>query len=350
MKTRRLFFLILMGFFCLINPLYGQNNPIETDTLSKLNAYRERIKIALDSNTSATKPKKSDKADDEESYQVFAKKILKRLDQLENDLKKKSKKQPGKVLKAEVIKKSLFDVLPSQTIAKFKFNVGPMVPTEGTGEQDVPVTGTILNRFVTPNNISLHVGLRCSFGGNATGNSAVDRAIIYITEISCVKDDGYIWRFPRLEDMSEGNYIGWVAGDKDLKGNPDNYYGVAGLPVSRKGNLILARAILQSLGDYAFYMAEAETSEELAADQSGNVSTLKNVTGNKNKYLIGKSLGQTVLPQLNEILSDLIRKSLTYLYIQAGTSAYIVFNTEIDISGLLKKVSVTDLPFEYDAL
>jgi hypothetical protein len=244
------------------------------------------------------------------------------------------------------VQSSISQHLPSRSYVKIRFLTGPVAPATGLRGGNEPVTAILINRFVTPDNISINIGKSCRMGGIAHGNAPMSRIFIDATEIVCVKKDGTIWRFPK--ELNSTKSIGYIGGNLDLNMIEDNYMGIAAKKVSNEGSLLLLKFVLEIIGDFSNFFAESMVEEsETQVGIEGKTSELRNVKEkDRFAYAIGKGLGNQSIPSLNQFIMDLLAQALPYLYAEAYSSAYLYTTTRIDISGLINTIKMSKASFE----
>lgn len=224
--------------------------------------------------------------------------------------------------------------IPNRSSGKIQLVNGILTPGSAQLVAPYPVTATLMGPIRAPGNIEINVGKgRCNIGGSAIGNVATDRVFVEIHEISCVKQDGTIWEFPIKAEDTKGIPLGYLFGetngDKD-----DNYFGIIATRVSKEGELLLLKQVVNTIGEYAKAVADAEVSQSAVAGQTGT-ATSSNVTGNKGAYYLGSAIGKGTAPDLKDFISGVLKDSMPYYYVPAATPLNIMFTQKIDVTDLV---------------
>ncbi len=274
----------------------------------------------------------------------------KKLSDFKTGTVKKIKSSVSKVSDKSVKPKTIYNTLPPLSYAKIKFMTGPIAPVKLSGNTGYPVSGMILDRFVAPIAKAIEVGRNCNFGGIARGNAALNRLFIDVHIISCTLEDGKIWMHPVNGVKSEIPF-GYVVGDVNLDGEPDNYLGLEAEKVSNEGQFILLKTLNLLFGDYWNYLADAQLSSTQAQNASGSIiSKSIDISGDKKTYALGKAIGSHISPDLNQFIIDSLKDSQPYLMVESTISAFITFDRGIDINGLVRNKMSISSKFESSRL
>lgn len=243
---------------------------------------------------------------------------------------------------------SIYSALPTNSNCPVRFIIGPASATQPAAGDMNHVVAAIQGYCVTPNNMILYMGSKCTLLGESSANAALSRINVAIYLVSCVRDDGTTWQYP--DEINKSRTIGYLTGIKSREAKDDNYVGIEAKRITDKEKYVWIKSMLDLLAMFSIARAEAEVSENLVSSSNGQSISLNKVDGDKNIYAAGKGVGEGIIPGFQDLVRELYNEARGYLIIESNVKANVFYLESIDISGLTEKIRLSNKKFEHFAL
>lgn len=212
----------------------------------------------------------------------------------------------------------LTTVIPAGSYVKAKLISG----AETTTADAFPVLLQLDYAYQGPNRRVVNFK-NCVMNGRARANMSIERALVQVDKLSCVKENG------EAIDVSVNGYVS----------GSDNNFGVIGTYISHQDKVLLAAVLdtlMRSVGGLGKSLAEAQIKQDIAGGSAGGGPVQSTNIEDKDQYIIGTQIYSTTqaFSRITKFYLDQALALLPTIAITSGQDVWVVLIDQVRVLSL----------------
>lgn len=212
----------------------------------------------------------------------------------------------------------LTTVIPAGSYVKAKLLSG----AETTTADVFPVLLQLDFAYQGPNRRVINFR-NCVMNGRARANMSIERALVQVDKLSCVKENG---------EAVDVNVNGYVAGS-------DNNFGVIGTYISHQDKVLLAAvldSLVKNIGGVGKALAEAQIKQDIAGGGASSGPVQSTNVDDKDKYILGTQIYSTseAFSRITKFYLDQALALLPTIAITSGQDVWVVLIDQVKVLSL----------------